>query len=254
MTFQDGEPLMVCRLQDMRGCRRMRRRRGGTGRRGTQRASSKAATVLSGMTKALPHGASAAQVPEHNYELAKERNIKVSAGQGFDQAKTPEDKFDYVDNAQETNWETDKPVKTLALDKDEAAAAAARVLLARIRSRLAGKACSGLLALLQAAEFGCTATLAPWNFPAEQVSGPPGLSNIQHQRRVTFDLDASTEHDVIPYSEVYGLHPRDFVFDRNFAFVPAEGPFGFVGLPTNDDTDDESEGAVSSDSEAEAAA
>jgi len=253
MTFQDGEPLMVCRVQDMRGCRRMRRRRGGTGRRGTQRVSSKAATVLSGITKALPHGAPT-KAPEHNNEFAQERNIKVSAGQGFDQAKTPEEKFDYVDNARETKWEADPAETTPALDKDEAAAAAARVLLARIRSRLAGKACSGLLALLQAAEFGCTATLAPWNFPAEQVSGPPGLSNIQHQRRVTFDLEASTEHDVIPYSEVYGLHPRDFVFDRNFAFVPAEGPFGFVGLPTNDDTDEESEGAVSSDSEAEAAA
>lgn len=238
MTFQDVEPLMVCSLQDMRGCRRMRRRRGGTGRRSTHRASSKAATVLSGIAKALPHGAPAALVPEHNHDLAKERN-KVSAGQELDQAKTPEEKRDCVDNAQETKRETEPAVTAPALDKDEAAAAAARVLLARIRSRLAGKACGGLLALLQAAEFGCTATLAPWNFPAKQLPGPPGLVNTQHQRRVTFDLDASTEHDVIPYSEVYGLHPRDFVFDRHFAFVPAEGPFGFVGLPTNDDTDEE---------------
>mmetsp|Transcript_9775 Transcript_9775/g.18899 ORF Transcript_9775/g.18899 Transcript_9775/m.18899 type:complete len:237 (+) Transcript_9775:56-766(+) len=236
MTFQAGEPFMACRLQDMRGCRRLRRRRGGTGRRGTQRASSKAPTVFSGIAEAWPRGASD---PEHNHELAKERNVKVPAGQEFDQAKTIEEKFDCVDNAHGTKGEADPVVTVPALDKDEAAAAAARVLLARIRSRVAGKACSGLLALLQAAEFGCTATLAPWNFPAKQTSEPPGLGKTHHQRRVTFDLDASTQHDVIPYSEVYGLHPRDFVFDRHFAFVPAEGPFGFVGLPTNDDTDEE---------------
>jgi len=239
MAFQDGEPLMVCRSQDMRGCRQMRRRRGGTGRRGTQRASSKAAKVFPGIAEALPHGTLATPVSKHKYELAKERNVKVSTGQGIDQVKTPEEKFDCVDNAHETKGKTDPTVTSPVLDRDEAAAAAARVLLARIRSRLAGKACNGLLALLQAAEFGCTATLAPWNLPTKQVSVPPGLGKTQRPRRVTFNLDASTEHDVIPYSEVYGLHPRDFVFDRHFAFVPAEGPFGFVGLPMNDDTDEE---------------
>jgi len=143
MAFQDGEPLMVCRSQDMRGCRQMRRRRGGTGRRGTQRASSKAAKVFPGIAEALPHGTLAAPVSKHKYELAKERNVKVSTGQGIDQVKTPEEKFDCVDNAHETKGKTDPTVTSPVLDRDEAAAAAARVLLARIRSRLAGSPASG---------------------------------------------------------------------------------------------------------------
>merc|ERR1712194_822061 len=37
-------------------------------------------------------------------------------------------------------------------------------------------------------------------------------------------------HEVTPYSEVYGLHPREFVFGKFFCLIPAAGPFGFVGI------------------------
>mmetsp|Transcript_72549 Transcript_72549/g.132605 ORF Transcript_72549/g.132605 Transcript_72549/m.132605 type:complete len:250 (-) Transcript_72549:31-780(-) len=41
-------------------------------------------------------------------------------------------------------------------------------------------------------------------------------------RRVRFDLAGSTTHEVTPYSEVYGMHPRDFNFGRIFP-APAAG-------------------------------
>ena len=37
---------------------------------------------------------------------------------------------------------------------------------------------------------------------------------------------AETVHDVIPYSELYGLHPRHFDFDRHFWMVPLPGRSG----------------------------
>jgi len=47
------------------------------------------------------------------------------------------------------------------------------------------------------------------------------------QRTVRFDLSSVSVHEVTPYSEIYGMHPRDFVFDRDFYMVPAQG---FVSL------------------------
>jgi len=70
--------------------------------------------------------------------------------------------------------------------------------------------------------------------PAERVSSPsrspPGASSAKGRRRVRFNLAARTIHKITPYGEIYGLHPREFVFDRNFHMVPADGRFGFVGL------------------------
>mmetsp|Transcript_30132 Transcript_30132/g.56361 ORF Transcript_30132/g.56361 Transcript_30132/m.56361 type:complete len:137 (+) Transcript_30132:3-413(+) len=46
------------------------------------------------------------------------------------------------------------------------------------------------------------------------------LVRSQH-RCVRFDLSATTVHEVIPFSEIYGGHPRDFVFDRDSRKIPA---------------------------------
>jgi hypothetical protein len=51
-------------------------------------------------------------------------------------------------------------------------------------------------------------------------------------RRVCFDLEANTIHEITPYEELYGLHPREFVFGRNFCMVPAGGDYGFVDFLT----------------------
>jgi len=69
--------------------------------------------------------------------------------------------------------------------------------------------------------------------------------------RVWFDLSSSTVHEIIPYSEIYGKHPREFVFDRHSCMVPAVGPYGFVGFAGTSDEDEEEE-AEEAEAEAEA--
>mmetsp|Transcript_73880 Transcript_73880/g.175851 ORF Transcript_73880/g.175851 Transcript_73880/m.175851 type:complete len:256 (+) Transcript_73880:76-843(+) len=48
----------------------------------------------------------------------------------------------------------------------------------------------------------------------------PLRSRPGHQRRVRFDLSKSTIHEITPYAEVYGRHPRDFHFGRLAASSP----------------------------------
>lgn len=42
-----------------------------------------------------------------------------------------------------------------------------------------------------------------------------GPARGAEKRRVRFDLGAVTVHEVTPYSQVYGVHPRDFAFERD---------------------------------------
>jgi len=51
-------------------------------------------------------------------------------------------------------------------------------------------------------------------------------------KSVRFDLAATIIHEVIPYAEIYGAHPRTFVFDRNFCMIPAARG-GFVSAGFN---------------------
>eukprot|EP00927_Polykrikos_kofoidii_P063490 TRINITY_DN58320_c0_g1_i1.p1 TRINITY_DN58320_c0_g1~~TRINITY_DN58320_c0_g1_i1.p1 ORF type:complete len:131 (-),score=36.04 TRINITY_DN58320_c0_g1_i1:54-404(-) len=74
------------------------------------------------------------------------------------------------------------------------------------------------------------------------------------QLMVRFDLDGVSEHEIAPYAEIYGVHPRDFVFDRDFYMVPAGDAHGFTNLKTVaqalgfiDDDDEEAEAADSDD-------
>lgn len=48
-------------------------------------------------------------------------------------------------------------------------------------------------------------------------------------RRVSFDIAAITEHEIPPYAEIYGEHPRTFVFDRYSSKIAA-APGGFVSV------------------------
>jgi len=56
-------------------------------------------------------------------------------------------------------------------------------------------------------------------------------------RNVSFDLEAASEHEVTPYSEIYGLHPSEFMFERN----------GFIMLLTDGDFSDEDEDSSDDD-------
>mmetsp|Transcript_71218 Transcript_71218/g.186728 ORF Transcript_71218/g.186728 Transcript_71218/m.186728 type:complete len:205 (+) Transcript_71218:83-697(+) len=55
-------------------------------------------------------------------------------------------------------------------------------------------------------------------------------AEMRKQRRVHFSEAQDTVIQVTPYCEVYGIHPRLFVFDRNYYMVPAGGQYGFVDL------------------------
>lgn len=50
------------------------------------------------------------------------------------------------------------------------------------------------------------------------------LPRPRPRKCVRIDLSACTEHEITPYSEVYGIHPRDFAFERNgFVVLLAPG-------------------------------
>jgi len=65
-------------------------------------------------------------------------------------------------------------------------------------------------------------------------------------RHVHF-TEAPSVFEVPAYSEIYGLHPREFVFDRKYGMVPAQGPFGFNGFDFTKDDDSEAESSESDD-------
>eukprot|EP00403_Amphidinium_massartii_P046028 CAMPEP_0178457328 /NCGR_PEP_ID=MMETSP0689_2-20121128/46959_1 /TAXON_ID=160604 /ORGANISM="Amphidinium massartii, Strain CS-259" /LENGTH=363 /DNA_ID=CAMNT_0020083573 /DNA_START=50 /DNA_END=1139 /DNA_ORIENTATION=- len=65
-------------------------------------------------------------------------------------------------------------------------------------------------------------------------------------RRVNFNMEANTLHEITPYSEIYGLHPREFVFDRHFHMIPSAGDHGFVGIG-GDNFDEEEDDDCDSD-------
>jgi len=47
------------------------------------------------------------------------------------------------------------------------------------------------------------------------------------RKSVRFDLAATSLHEIQPYAEIYGAHPRSFVFDRDSHMIPA-GRNGFT--------------------------
>lgn len=117
------------------------------------------------------------------------------------------------------------------LEREDAAAAAAAALL----QRLGGGGANGCGALPAAAPLAR-------HVPQPLMCRP--LPLFCRSRRVKFNEDLNTEHEVTPYAEVYGRHPREFVFDRDFQMVEA-APGGFVSLnataPGDDEDDEEDE-------------
>jgi hypothetical protein len=67
---------------------------------------------------------------------------------------------------------------------------------------------------------------------AEASITPEARASAEARRpcRVHFSEAPDTLIEVTPYSEVYGIHPRLFVFDRKYYMVPSGGQFGFVDL------------------------
>jgi len=57
-------------------------------------------------------------------------------------------------------------------------------------------------------------------------------------KRTRFNLDAIVVCNVTPYSEIYGLHPREFVFDKHFHMLPFDYPC-MSGEDSNDSDEEE---------------
>jgi len=85
--------------------------------------------------------------------------------------------------------------------------------------------------------------------PAAEVLPLPVLSGSR-RRRVRFDMGAITLHKIPPYGEIYGAHPRTFVFDRHSRRVPAASN-GYVSLHAVTGEDDEESSDASSEEEDE---
>lgn len=72
------------------------------------------------------------------------------------------------------------------------------------------------------------ASRACLNNASAVASAHEGLHSSEHvakpassrTRRVHFDDSATVVHEVEPYAEIYGLHPRLFDFDRNSDMIP----------------------------------
>lgn len=62
-------------------------------------------------------------------------------------------------------------------------------------------------------------------------------AHIPEKKAVWFNLGLNSIHEVIPYMEIYGRHPREFVFGRHSEMLPAGDRFGFVGLQEDTSAD-----------------
>jgi len=94
--------------------------------------------------------------------------------------------------------------------------------------------------------------------PAEAVSAAAALvtpsrplrSKQGTPRQVVFDLSKITQHEITPYAEVYGVHPRDFNFARGrYAPTacfsdPDEPPRGGCSSDSDDDDEELAEGRL----------
>eukprot|EP00444_Apocalathium_aciculiferum_P025523 CAMPEP_0183436156 /NCGR_PEP_ID=MMETSP0370-20130417/69082_1 /TAXON_ID=268820 /ORGANISM="Peridinium aciculiferum, Strain PAER-2" /LENGTH=240 /DNA_ID=CAMNT_0025623503 /DNA_START=45 /DNA_END=767 /DNA_ORIENTATION=+ len=71
----------------------------------------------------------------------------------------------------------------------------------------------------------------------------PQAAVCSNPRSVQFDLSKNTEHGIQPYSEVYGMHPRDFNFGRG-RHVPSACFVDSTCDYESDDDDDDDERAM----------
>jgi len=74
-------------------------------------------------------------------------------------------------------------------------------------------------------------------FESRHLGTKGGCVSAEH-RRVHFDGEVAV-HEVVAYSEIYGVHPQLFVFDRHYSMLPAAGPYGFNGLDVGCSSDHE---------------
>lgn len=58
---------------------------------------------------------------------------------------------------------------------------------------------------------------------------------------MSFSPQEASYHEVTPYAEVYGIHPREFHFDRDAFMVPATHPWSCSSTGTEDEDSSDSD-------------
>jgi len=84
---------------------------------------------------------------------------------------------------------------------------------------------------------------------AVQNSFQVDLAQTRARKGVRFDDAAITVHEIAPYAEIYGLHPRDFFFDKRYFLVPANGNEMVAGFRRESRDEDHDSDLEDSDSE-----
>lgn len=125
----------------------------------------------------------------------------------------------------------DSPLVSSTIDEDQCAAAV-RAFLERVQQcRKAGRGDRA-----ECTELNCSRL-----DPLTRERGDRLATVRSVEKSVSFDLGLSSVHDVVPYMEIYGRHPREFVFGRGSEMLPAGDRFGFVGLHESDEAEEADE-------------
>jgi len=84
-------------------------------------------------------------------------------------------------------------------------------------------------------------TLSSAKLPSEDLQNSPEIevAESRARKRVHMDQAAPIVHEIIPYAEIYGLHPREFVFNRHYFMVPANGFYEMAATCRTETTDEE---------------
>lgn len=75
------------------------------------------------------------------------------------------------------------------------------------------------------------------------LSSTTGVSDVvekHSRRRVQFNEDSCMVYEITPYAEIYGLHPREFVFGKDYCILPAS-KFARVMDEEDSDSDEDEE-------------
>jgi hypothetical protein len=132
---------------------------------------------------------------------------------------------------------TAQPAECRPADHDEQGKEASQLDAQEQGGRVAGDACSAAAAgnLPEERRIAITAVALAAGSPAVPTTAE---ALDDSKKRVHFNIASNTVHEITPYAEIYGEHPRTFVFDRDSCRIAA-APGGFVSLQALHEEDDE---------------
>mmetsp|Transcript_36365 Transcript_36365/g.58252 ORF Transcript_36365/g.58252 Transcript_36365/m.58252 type:complete len:216 (+) Transcript_36365:77-724(+) len=120
----------------------------------------------------------------------------------------------------------------------------------RPNSAIWRSACAAVAADLHKVSSDAQAIPAAEQASVVSLDSEPSLDTLRRRpksgepsaRRVAFNLEKNTFHEITPYSEVYGMHPRDFDFGRSYRKILKASISKGEDSDSDDDKDDEERG------------